>query len=92
MQTVKVQGAWRADKTAQVCLWAKLPDVGEVYVVSGETIVLPLTTEVTDAIAQGRLVVLPELDTRVVVDRVVDVGSAPEPKRGREPEAQRGRK
>lgn len=81
MQTVNVRGALRADGSIQVCLWATLPGMGEVFVVSGQVITLPLTTDVTDAIAQGRLMVLPEeaeLDRRTVVDRVVDVtGAAP---------------
>lgn len=63
MQTVTVIGARRDDGSAQVCLWANLPGVGEVFVVSGQTITLPLTTDVTNAIAQGRLVVLPEQAT-----------------------------
>ena len=77
MQTVTVVGARRDDGSVQVCLWATLPGVGEVFVVSGQTITLPLVTDVTAAIAQGRLTVLPETietDRRVVVDRVVDVG------------------
>lgn len=60
MQTVNVQGAYRADGTPQVCLWAVLPDVGEVFVTSGQTVTLPLTADVSGAINQGRLVVLPE--------------------------------
>ena len=60
MQTVTVVGARRDDGSVQVCLWATLPGVGEVFVVSGQTVTLPLTTDVTNAIAQGRLVVSPE--------------------------------
>lgn len=60
MQTVTVIGARRDDGSAQVCLWANLPGVGEVFVVSGQTVTLPLTTDITNAIAQGRLAVLPE--------------------------------
>lgn len=78
MQTVNVQGAWRADKAAQVCLWATLPGVGEVFVVSGQVITLPLTTEVAEAITQGRLVMVEavKFDARTVVDRVVDTGAS----------------
>lgn len=60
MQTASVQGAYRADGTPQVCLWAVLPEAGEVFVTSGQTVTLPLTTDVSAAITQGRLVVLPE--------------------------------
>lgn len=79
MQTVNVRGVPGADGSDKVCLWATLPGMGEVFVVSGQVITLPLTTDVTNAIAQGRLEVLPDavaMDRRVVVDRVVDVAEA----------------
>lgn len=77
MQTVTVVGARRDDGSVQVCLWANLPGVGEVFVVSGQTITLPLTTDVTSAIAQGRLIVLPEtidVDEAVVEESPVKRG------------------